>query len=51
VPLKVEVWNDSCPKTVKMKTKLKPLEVFSTMHPLFINYVDFANLVDQISYP
>jgi hypothetical protein len=30
-----------------MKVKLKPLEVFFTMHPLSVNFVVFANLVDQ----
>jgi hypothetical protein len=34
-----------------MKAKLKLLEVFFTMHLLFVNYVVFANFVDQIGYP
>jgi hypothetical protein len=27
---------------------MKPLEVFLTMHPLFVSFIVFANLVDQI---
>jgi hypothetical protein len=31
-----------------MKERMKLLDVFFTMHPLFINSVVFANLVDQV---
>jgi hypothetical protein len=27
---------------------MKPLEVFFTMHPIFVSFIVFANLVDQI---
>jgi len=27
---------------------MKPLEVFFTMHPLFVSFIVFANLVDQV---
>jgi hypothetical protein len=31
-----------------MKAKMKPLEVFFTMHLLFVSSIVFANLIDQV---
>jgi hypothetical protein len=33
------------------EAKLRALEVFFTMHLLFVSSIVFANLVDQIGYP